>query len=371
MSADKKRLYIVAVSIFCLLFSALFIPNVSGRMIAALLLAIGGIASVFLLKKRSILSINKSQVLLLMAVIGVLYIVLYYVTGLRFGYYRAYGALSWETFTAYILPAGAIVVFSEMLRSVFLAQKDKWASVFAFLICVIGEVLVFSNLRGIETFNRFMDALGLYFLPAITGNILYHYLSKRYGAYPNLAYRLLVTLFPYIITIASGIPDSLYSFAKLILPLLIYWFIDLLYEKKRQRALAKPSKWSYVGVGVFALILVGYVMLISCQFTYGAFVVGSDSMTGELNKGDTVIYKEYDEEIIEIGQIIVFTKNGSKVIHRVVDVERINGVNRYITKGDANEDVDSGYITQSQIVGLAEFKIPYVGYPTLWIRSLF
>ena len=189
--------------------------------------------------------------------------------------------------------------------------------------------------------------------------------------YPNIVYRLLISLFPYVIAVEVGLPDSLYAFAKLIVPLVIYWFIDALFEKKKQVALKKSSKWSYVGIGAFVCALAGYVMLVSCQFTFGMFVIGSESMTGELNKGDAVIYREYEDQVIEVGEIIVFSKNGGKVIHRVVEVERINGKNRYKTKGDANQDPDSGYITEEQIIGIANLKIPYVGYPTLWIRSLF
>jgi hypothetical protein len=67
----------------------------------------------------------------------------------------------------------------------------------------------------------------------------------------------------------------------------------------------------------------------------------------------------------------VFEKNDSMIVHRVVDIEIINGIPRYYTKGDANEDKDLGYITDPDIKGLANHKLPYFGYPTLWIRSLF
>ena len=59
------------------------------------------------------------------------------------------------------------------------------------------------------------------------------------------------------------------------------------------------------------------------------------------------------------------------VVHRVVDIEIINGVARYYTKGDANEDMDMGYIVDSNIVGVVNYKLPAVGFPTLWMRKLF
>ena len=94
-------------------------------------------------------------------------------------------------------------------------------------------------------------------------------------------------------------------------------------------------------------------------------------MTGELNKGDVSIFESYDGQPIEKGQVIVFEQDGSMIVHRVVDIQRINGQNQYYTKGDANEANDAGFVTKSQIRGLVNFKVPYLGYPTLWLRSLF
>ena len=94
-------------------------------------------------------------------------------------------------------------------------------------------------------------------------------------------------------------------------------------------------------------------------------------MTGTLNVGDTIIYEKYEGEVIDEGQIIVFKDGSVAVIHRVVDIERINGVTRYYTKGDANDGLDLGYRTANDIIGTTKLKISLIGYPTLWLRSLF
>lgn len=94
-------------------------------------------------------------------------------------------------------------------------------------------------------------------------------------------------------------------------------------------------------------------------------------MTGEINKGDALIYETYDDQIIQTGQVVVFIKNDTTVIHRVVDIKKINGTVRYYTKGDANVSEDAGYITDENIIGVAKMKIKFIGYPTIWVRSLF
>ena len=112
------------------------------------------------------------------------------------------------------------------------------------------------------------------------------------------------------------------------------------------------------------------VMIISCQFRFGALVIATESMTGEINKGDAIVYEQLDDQKITEGQVIVFTKNKLKIVHRVDEIEIINNETRYYTKGDANDDRDLGYITSADIDGVVLFKVAYVGYPTLWLREI-
>ena len=106
-------------------------------------------------------------------------------------------------------------------------------------------------------------------------------------------------------------------------------------------------------------------------FGYQLYVIATPSMTGELNQGDVALYERLDDRPVEEGEVIVFDKDGTVILHRVEKIETINGITRYYTKGDANEDMDGGYIHRSDIIGHVNFKIPYIGFPTLWVRNLF
>ena len=83
-----------------------------------------------------------------------------------------------------------------------------------------------------------------------------------------------------------------------------------------------------------------------------------------------LIHKRYENQNIKEGQVIVFKKNDSLIVHRVVRIENINGEVRYFTRGDANPSDDAGYRIDSEIVGLTDIKVAYIGYPTLWLREL-
>ena len=89
MNKDKKTVYIFAVSLFVVLVLAFFIPTIFTKLTISLLLFPFAIITLMTIKKRSVLSINKKSIALLMIVIGAVYLMGYYLTGLHFGFYNA------------------------------------------------------------------------------------------------------------------------------------------------------------------------------------------------------------------------------------------------------------------------------------------
>lgn len=345
--------------------------GVSGRIPAAVLLAPMAIFLYFFLKKRCILSLNAGQVLLLMTAIALAYLMLYYLSGLYFGFYQNIYRPTFSNILRISVPIAVVIVSSEVIRHVILAQEDRLSGVFCYFACVMAEMLTYSTIRDVTTFARFMDFVAMTTFPAIVSNLLYHYLSKRYGMLPNIVFRLLTKLHRYLIPISVGISDSIESFIGILLPAAIYLFIDMLFEKKKRYALQKKNRFATLITVTAVAIMISVAMLVSNQFSHGALVIATESMTGKINKGDMVIFESYEDQLIVEGQVIVFEKNSSMVVHRVVDIKIINENTRYYTKGDANEHNDAGYITDADIVGIVNYKLPWLGYPTLWLRSLF
>ena len=369
---DKKKLRILSCAIFLVLLLVLIVPlGNSGRILGAAVLLPAAALVYYFIKKRSVLSMHKDQVLMLMSVISAVYLVIYYLSGFYFGFSKSPYSLSFNGIFFHALPIAVIIVSSEIVRSVVIAQEDKASSILCYASCIVAEMLTCSTFHSISSFNNFMDMVGLTFFPAVVANILYHYLSERYGMYPNIVFRLATTLHLYVIPIKSGVSDALLSFANLMVPIAIYLFIDSLYEKKKRYALGKKSRLEVPITVIAVAIMLFVVMVVSNQFVIGSYVIATPSMSGELNRGDVALYERYDDQTIIDGQVIVFEKDDSHIIHRVVKIEIINGQTRYYTKGDANENNDSGYILDSNIIGLVNFKIPYIGFPSLWLRSLF
>ena len=374
--SDKRVIHIYSASVLAVLLLALLLPlGESGRIMAAILLLPAAVLIPTFIKKRSILSINKGQVLLILTVAALAFVMIYYLTGLKFGFYKNPYRLTVTNFFKYVLPIATIIVTTEIIRFVMVAQKSRLAHMLCYLSCVVAEMLVCSNLPSVTTFNRFMDLVAGALFPALVANFFYNYTSRRYGMYPIIAFRAIISLHTYLIPVTSGIAESLYHLFLMFLPIVLFLFIDTLFERRRRYALGNTSRFwrvmSKILTAIVVILMVGTIMLISNQFRYGALVIATESMTGELNRGDVVIFESFESQHIPEGQVIVFEKYNTTVVHRVVDIKIINGIARYYTKGDANEDNDMGYITNAEIVGLVNYKIPVVGYPTLWLRSLF
>ncbi len=99
------------------------------------------------------------------------------------------------------------------------------------------------------------------------------------------------------------------------------------------------------------------------------YVVLSGSMEPEIHTGAMVyVDKNVTVENIETGDVIAFKTNTVLVTHRVEKKDDKNKV--FITKGDANENVDFAPVPYGMYVGKTVFSIPYFGYIMNYVHSL-
>ena len=370
MSIDKKITYAVTVAFPCFILLVYLIPDdTSKNIILAALCVLFAALTLLFIKKRGILRLEKRQILLVMSVLSVFVVMLGYMTGIKFGFVKnpIVTLYLWK----YILPYAVIIASSEIVRKTLLAQQSRFVFIFTYFSFVILDCAMLSGGIIFDRYDDFADFFGMILFPALTSNILYHYLSGRYGALPNIVYKTVISLYRYVIPILPKMPDMMLSFSKVILPLIICLCIYELYRKKKSVVSRVRNRIGIAAVCVSFVLTFACVMLISRQFQYGLIVVGSESMSGEIEKGDGIVFEQYDGQVLEEGRIIVFNRDGTEIIHRIIDVENINGEIRYYTKGDANDSADPGYITSDDIVGTLTLNIKYIGLPTIWIRSLF
>jgi signal peptidase I len=210
-----------------------------------------------------------------------------------------------------------------------------------------------------------------FIIPTVIKQLAFGYLCYYGGMKPLIIYRIIIILYTYVIPIHPNFDLSIVCMLNILLPSLIYIKSkEFIYEEKREKELIVKKKFNleYVMVSCICLFL---VMLVSGVLPIGITAIGSNSMYPTFSKGSGVLTIKVNKDEIKKGDIITFTKDNRKVIHRVAAIENDNGVIHYITKGDANTSVDEGYIKYEDIQNKIILSIPLIGYPSVIFEVIF
>ncbi|MBE6148594.1 MAG: signal peptidase I [Firmicutes bacterium] len=371
MKRDKIKTYAFEFSLILILFLALFVSKSINRTLLAIILTIIAIIITKYIKIKKVDSIYKKQVAWLMLGFSIIYIIVFYLMGLYFGYYKSPTPFGITTIKKFIIPFMLIILSSERIRKIFIMEKGKLSKFLVFVIMVLIDLIIYSGVYNISNLEDILTILGFILFSSIACNLLYNYIAIRFSIKGIIIYRLITILYVYFIPIIPNVYVFFRAFLRMLYPYIIYLVLEYTYSKTNYAIEYKDKKKYVIGISVGMLLTTIIIGLISCQFKFGILVIGSGSMTGTIDKGDVIIYEKYENTDINIDNIIMFEKDGKKIIHRVVDAQSVNKGTRYYTKGDANEKNDDGYITASDIKGTIKFKIKYIGYPTIWIRDIF
>lgn len=129
----------------------------------------------------------------------------------------------------------------------------------------------------------------------------------------------------------------------------------------------KICNWISRIIFIILLILV-LLMFVPNFIGFKTFSVISGSMEPNIPVGSLVYAKSVDFDELEAGDIISYQlSEDTMVTHRI---DSINEEQKTIvTKGDANDNVDSAEVQESQVVGKVIFSIPLLGYIAIYSRT--
>lgn len=98
-------------------------------------------------------------------------------------------------------------------------------------------------------------------------------------------------------------------------------------------------------------------------------VVETGSMSPTIKPYSVIFVKHYDLfEDYRVGDIVTFTdeQQNKSFTHRIVEIDEFN--QSFVTKGDANSEVDLGKTSAVYAKGKVEAVIPYIGYIVKFLR---
>lgn len=95
-------------------------------------------------------------------------------------------------------------------------------------------------------------------------------------------------------------------------------------------------------------------------------VIKSASMSGEkeghLEKGDIALVSDKSNQSYIEGDVVLYMNEDTPVCHRIVQVKiDDNGNKTYVAKGDKNDCVDLGDISEDAIIGKVTGRLPHLG----------
>lgn len=296
-------------------------------------------------------------------IIILIYLIIYFIQGLFFGYTKNPYDRSFYGIILNIWSYISIIFYQEYVRNIL--SKNSW-KILTVILFVLIDINLYSFLNINDSITLFKQISSI-LIPSIATNILLVYLTINCGFVSCLLYRIPISLTTYILPIFPDLNWLFISVEQIILPFIVYLEIRNIDTNKVQQ---RKNKISIFLIGILLL----FILFTTGLFKYKPISVMSNSMLPLIKKGDIVILEEKSiEELNNLKKydIICYRLGNTIVIHRIVAIEKQNYDILYTTKGDNNKISDKEKVKPEQIIGIYKFKIPYIGYPSVWLNEFF
>lgn len=370
---DYRILIIDILILFDLFFVNLigykYFGNITNNIINPLIWLLVLVLSIYFFKnekQRISGKTNKEQKIFIVVLI---YLMLYFVQGLFFGYSKSpynrniYGLLL--NIWSYVL----IIIYQEYVRNINVRNGSKIITVIIFVLIDINLYSFFNIKDFITLFKQISSVI----IPSIATNMLLVYLTSKCGFIACLLYKIPLVLSTYLLPIFPDLDWFFISVEQTLLPFITYLTIKNVEDKKlnvRRKQLKKKNKTSILLV--FILLIV--IAFVAGLFKYKPISIMSNSMYPVIKRGDIAVIEEKSiEELNNLKKydIISYRLDNIVVVHRIIAIEKHNNQILYITKGDNNNMADKEKVKPNQINGVVQIKIPALGYPSVWLNEFF
>lgn len=230
------------------------------------------------------------------------------------------------------------------------------------------------NLGHLATAGTPEDAIKLIVsdvVPSFVSSALLTYLAASSGLPAMMTYRLGIVAMAVLPPILPKFDWYLIGVSSILLAITVFLVID-----RTQQSSHQPRTRHHVNRAIettWLCTMVALILFMSGVLAYKPSAIMSNSMLPVFSRGSMVIVQKTGAKMdITVGDIIQYEAHGLVITHRVVAVDQSSdgtGGTTYTTKGDNNPSRDDP-VDKSHVTGIVRAQIPYVGYPTVWLREL-
>ena len=210
-------------------------------------------------------------------------------------------------------------------------------------------------------------------LPVLAENMLASFLALLGGPLAAIAYRGILQAFWWFCPILPNLPWAFKGLIGVVVPIVGLVVANTLRASHpRQRHARREREGSLAGWVVTTIIAVAIIWFAVGLFPVHPTTVISGSMRPTLDVGDVVIIAKVPADSVKPGDIIQFREaEGITTVHRVVEIQEIEGNMVFVTQGDDNSKPDSDPVLADNVVGKVVFNIPKVGWAAIAVKEFF
>ncbi len=374
MKKGYKRLLIFEIILIILFLLSNFVPSILSNYTKILFIIILLLMFKFLFGFEKDNHRYTKNVCIELIIYLLIYFLLYYLSGIVLSFARTTNYLHFNGLLNVVIPTILLIIFKEILRYMML-RKSEGSKMLIVITCVF---FIIFDLIGTFSVNTFYSLYTIFLyiaitlLPIISRNILCTYISYKTGYKPVWLYSLIIGTYSFFLPIIPNPNKYIYSVVELVIPMIYLYFLYKYFKREKDEKVEREySKKRIGGLIIPSLLVIFLVYFTSGYFYYHAIVIASGSMTPNILKGDVVVIEKIpNKKDIKIGEVIAYKHEDIIVVHRLVKKIIVDGEVFYYTKGDANNGIDKYKITEDEIIGIVNIRIPYIGYPTVWINEL-
>lgn len=305
-------------------------------------------------------------------IISIGYYIIYYFLGLIVGFvYNTYNT----TFTGILYNSFIIIIpllLREEIRRRFIQlHRNSKAYILVTIIFICYE-LMGSTFFSYQNNEELLSKVFIVFIPIILENIILTYLAFIGERKTVYAYLIPSVIAKYMVPINTDLDWFYQLLLQIIFYIIIYTTISNEYSFRIERRSPKShKKYNFVYYSLFVLVVV-FGLFVAGVFKYQPVAILTYSMKPTFTRGDAVVIQKLtddEKQNLKKGDVIQYQYNKIVVIHRIVDVYKVDGEKVFVLKGDNNQSNDSSVVYTKQIMGKAIFSIPKVGYPSVWLSE--
>lgn len=375
MKKGHRRLLVFEILVFLIFFINSFISNILGEYNTVIFLFLLLVLFKFIFGFEKDRNRFAKDIMFEIMIFLVIFFVLFYILGIMIGFAKT-NYLNWYGLKTFILPLGLTIILKEILRYMMLKKSEgsKFLFVFTtflFIFLDVTEAIYYNS------FNAAYDSFiffALSLLPSISTNIVCSILTVQCGYKPIILYLLIIKLYNYLLPLIPNPNEYILSIILFMVPIFMYYKVKSFLSRYKDREIERDyGKKNFVSLIIPAVLAVVVVYFTSGYFGHQAMAIASGSMSPSIEKGDIVIIKKLNEgehKNLQKDQVIAFEHRGVVVVHRIINIKKVEEEYYFYTKGDANASEDAYSLSEKEIIGIVSLRIPYIGLPTVWLNEM-